>query len=50
MSYLRLSGKAALRNVVLPVFLGPHKKADCPFGSLIFSNRGIICIMAVTPF
>jgi len=36
---VRLSGKAALRKVVLPVFLGPHKKADCPFGSLIFSRR-----------
>jgi hypothetical protein len=26
-------------KVVLPVFLGPHKKADCPFGNLIFNNR-----------
>jgi hypothetical protein len=32
----------------LPVFLGPHKNADCPDGRSIFRILSIYCILGKT--
>jgi hypothetical protein len=44
----KLAGKAFLRYVVFPVFLGPQRKADCPGGSLTFKSLGTVAIKRIS--